>query len=82
MSFVAKLKVSGANPVYLVQGMDKGRPAWYYLKVEKNKVPLFEGEVRKNRGSIELEYYGEVLEYGWGEQPPENIRNKFIKNNS
>tara|TARA_B100001564_G_C20626197_1_gene664810 strand:+ start:738 stop:1190 length:453 start_codon:yes stop_codon:yes gene_type:complete len=57
--------------VYLVHGKDRGKDAWHYVLVDKNKLPMFLKQIET--GSIDVALYGEVLRSGWGKQPPEDI---------
>ncbi len=57
--------------VYLVHGKDRGRDAWHYVLVEKNKLSMFLKQIET--GSIDVALYGEVLRSGWGANPPPEI---------
>jgi len=70
-SFQDQLKQRGGELVYLVRGKDRGRAAWHYVHVEKNKLPLFLKKVES--GTVDVSMYGEVLHSGWGENPPDDI---------
>lgn len=63
--------------MFLSCGTNKGRPTWHYIKVEKNKLPLFKKALEKD--SIELADFGEILFSGWGESPPDNITTQVKK---
>lgn len=75
MSFVDKIRKSTGELVYLVRGKDKGRPAWHYVHVEKNKLPIFLKKVES--GSVDVSLYGKVLYSGWGEDPSDDIVQKI-----
>ena len=73
MSFLEKLNKNRSN-IYLVQGTDRGRKAWYYVQVEPMKVPLFLKEAPGKQ--VNLEDYGRIVYSGYGEEPPEDIKKK------
>lgn len=58
--------------IYLIRGSDgTGRQAWYYLRVCKKSPLLFERDARK--GQINLSDYGEILQSGYGKDPPASV---------
>lgn len=61
------------NMIYLVSGgKDKThQPAWYFVRVDAPKTRAFLNAVRS--GAIELAQYGEVIESGYGVEPPQAI---------
>ena len=63
---------NASQRIYLVRGKDRGKPAWYYVQVEKVLLPLFLR--RTNGGSLDVADFGLVLKSGWGEDPPENVK--------
>ena len=62
-----------SNLVYLVQicDEDRGKPVWYYVLVDEDKVEDFETKFK--HGTIYVADYGTVLYSGWGQDPPKNI---------
>ncbi len=78
MSFVDKIKSSQAENLFLVGGQEEGREAWYYVLVDKNKVPMFEKELEPGK-PYDLRPYGKILYSGWGKEPPEEIKEKVKK---
>ena len=60
-----------AEQIYLVKGVDAGRNAWYYVLVERIKVPLFLKAL--NDDIIHLEDYGQILFSAYGDEPPADI---------
>ena len=67
-----RYKESLSYRIYLVRGKDRGRPAWYYVLVEKALLGLF--LKRTNGGSLDVADFGAILKSGWGKDPPESIR--------
>ena len=62
--------------VYLVQGKDRGfAAAWHYVLVDEDKVDTFEAKI--SSGNIDVTDYGNVLESGWGKDPPQDIVHKI-----
>ena len=58
--------------VYLVRGKDRGREAWHYVLIEPKKVNMFKDKVTS--GTIDVADYGQVLDSGWGKDPPEKVK--------
>ncbi len=71
MNWVERTRRSNGDLVYLVRGKDEGRQAWYYVLVDRPKLPLFLARI--DEGNLDLEEYGEVLFSGWGQDPPDDI---------
>lgn len=68
----------GADIIYLIKGQDSGKDAWYYLKVNKLKLPLLENQVtNSSEDKLDLPSYGTVLDYGWGSEPPKSIQEEI-----
>ena len=59
------------NYLYTVYVTDRGRKAWYYVLVDKDKVDDFKAKVAT--GTIKVGEYGKVLRSGWGKDPPKDI---------
>jgi len=69
------MKITGRNNLFLVKGKNDGSDAWYYIMVDKLKVSLYEKDV--DGDFIKLGKYGKILYSGWGEEPPEEIKDKI-----
>lgn len=75
-SFASAVSSSRADCIYLIRGSDStGRPAWYYLMVDKPKKRLFETDAK--RGKIQLTDYGKVITSGYGEDSPQDVKKKM-----
>ena len=61
--------------VYLVRGQDRGRAAWHYVLVDKDKETDFTAKVKT--GTVDVAKFGEVLFSGWGKDPPESTKRKI-----
>ncbi|WP_264702873.1 hypothetical protein [Wolbachia endosymbiont (group A) of Volucella inflata] len=73
-SFADATKRSRSDLIYLVRGKDRGKSAWHYVLVDKEKREMFLAKSRT--GSIDVADYGEILYSGWGEDPPQAIVDK------
>lgn len=64
------------DDIHLIRGDNQGKKAWYYLKItDKAKLQLFLRDVKKP--SIDLANYGDIIECGWGEDPPKELTDKY-----
>lgn len=66
---------SRSDLIYLVRGKDRGRSAWHYVLVDKDKREMFLAKSRT--GSMDVADYGELLYSGWGENPPQEVIDKI-----
>ena len=73
-------KRNEGNRVYLVRGKDRSRPAWHYVLLvdDEDTVKAFHEKVKE--GTVDVANYGEVLKSGWGENPPNEIKDWIDKN--
>ena len=67
-----KYNENAGERIYLLRGRNRGKPAWYYVQVEKALLPLFLR--RTNGSSLDVADFGLILTDGWGEDPPEKVR--------
>ncbi|MDM8335468.1 hypothetical protein [Wolbachia pipientis] len=74
-SFADAARRSRSDLIYLVRGKDRGRSAWHYVLVDKDKREMFLAKSRT--GSMDVADYGEILYSGWGEDPPQEIVDKI-----
>ena len=58
----------------LVRGEDNGRPAWHYvLLVDDDEIiEMFQKE--EKTGTINLADFGKVIKSGWGQDPPDDVK--------
>jgi hypothetical protein len=63
--------------IYLVRGGkdDTKQDTWFFIRVENLKINLFLKEIKN--GVIDLQEFGEILESGYGQEPPEYIFTKM-----
>ena len=75
-------KVSEGKRIRFVRFKDQGRPAWCYLMLEDN-IDIqsnFEAQFAEDStytGTIDLTNYGKILASGFGENPPNDIKDKI-----
>ena len=74
------LKQSESSRVFLVRGKDRGRPAWHFVLLvdDEDTIKAFHEKVKA--GTVDVADYGEVLKSGWGENPPNEIKDWVDKN--
>lgn len=75
MSFTNLIQSSRNELAWLVTGKDQGKDCWYYVLVEKPKLELFKAKCKTD--FVQVDDYGEILYSGWGNQPPEDIKQKI-----
>lgn len=68
------IKRSMLDLIHIVTGFDRGKKAWYIIKVKKEKLSQYRMDVK--RDSINLDDYGEILYSGYGESVPDDIMAK------
>ena len=61
----------------LVRGKGKGRAAWHYVLVKKHLLGLFLKRVKGGR--VNVAEFGDILQSGWGKDPPKGTTNKILK---
>ena len=59
----------------LVRGKEDGKPTWYYVLVDEDKIEDFNAKL--NTGTIDVADYGTVLHSGCGQHPPTDIIRKM-----
>jgi len=67
-------KKNEGDRVYLVRGKDKGMECWHYLLVvdDDETIEMFHAKIRS--GNIDVNDFGEVIKSGWGQDPPNEVR--------
>ena len=61
--------------LYLVRGKDRGKTAWHYVLIKADIIGEFLKRV--DSGTIDVADYGQVLRSGWGQDPPEGVKQRF-----
>ena len=65
--------------IHLVRGKDRGRQAWHYVLLvdDDDTIDKFKEDLKD--GNLELSNYGQILESGWGKDPPNEVTDKMHK---
>ena len=68
-----------ASRVHLVRGKDHGKPAWHYVLLvdDEDTIELFKETLKS--GTVDVTNYGQVMESGWGKDPPNEVTDKIEK---
>ena len=66
--------------VYLVRGKDKGHPAWHYVLLVDDEETIKKFHETVKQGRVDVADYGQVLESGWGEDPPNELKDRMERN--
>ena len=68
------------SKVFIVQGKVRGRPAWHFVLLS-NKSEAYEEQFLEalKSGTIDVAEWGYRIESGWGEDPPQDLREKLIQ---
>ena len=77
--------IFNSERIYLVRGMDKGRPAWHYVLLvdDEETIKKFKEQTQgANAGqhTIDVTNYGQVLKSGWGRDPPNDVKDWMEEN--
>src|SRR5262249_30639635 len=76
LHFTRQIQYSRPDHIFLVRGYDDNdRRAWYYVMADKGKREVFKAQ----NGSMQLALtdYGQILYSGFGNNPPETIRQEM-----
>lgn len=73
LAFAQAVEQSRGENIYLVQGGGDhtGQSAWYFVRVQAAKARAFLKAIAA--GSINLTQFGEIVESGYGKEPPYSI---------
>ena len=64
-----------AEYVYIFRGLSDGRRAWHYVLVRPTALPRMIRAL--GTGSLDVTDYGDVLESGWGQDPPADVARRI-----
>ena len=64
--------------VHIVRGTDRGQPTWQFVLLS-NKSEAYKEQFLEavNSGHIDVAEWGYSIESGWGEDPPQDLREKL-----
>ena len=73
IAFTQTIEETRGDGIYLVHGgVDHtGQSSWYFIRVENPKVRAFLKAIKD--GAINLSGYGEIIESGYGKEPPYSV---------
>ena len=74
-----------SDRIYMVRGMDQGRPAWHYVLLvdDEETIRIFKERTQgPNSGkyTVNVNDYGQVLKSGFGQDPPNEVK-EWMKEN-
>ena len=72
-SYASSVTNARNDNIYLVRGGNDrtDQPAWYFIRVDNVKTRAFLSAIKA--GAIDLNAFGEIIESGYGENPPQAI---------
>lgn len=78
-------KWSMKQRIFLVRGSDKGRLAWHYLLLvdDDDIIDQFKEQTQgtnAGKNTLNCNNYGQVLKSGWGQEPPNDVKEWMEKN--
>lgn len=76
--YAAREHSLGKAVIFEITGQANGKPAWYLLKVFREKQAELKRKLAAS-DAMELTEYGEVLASGWGESPDADQREAILK---
>jgi hypothetical protein len=68
--FAAKFLKQRGGGLRLVNAIEKGRECWFVIKVDPVKFLEYRSAMSHER--IDLHDYGQILDCGWGNEPPQD----------
>ena len=68
------------NRTFLVRGKKGDRPVWHYVQVVDDQDTIDKFREKVASGHVNVADYGQVLKPGWGEDPPNDIKEWMTKN--
>ncbi len=74
-SFAQKLLVTEGGMVRLITANEKGKPAWFFVELNPAVYADYKRALRQDK--MNIKDYGQILESGWGEMPPEEVTERM-----
>ena len=65
--------------IYLVRGKDQGQAVWHYVLLDDDPEKTRELYQAAASGHYDLSDYGKVLKSGWGEDPPQEVKDEIFR---
>ena len=64
--------------IQLVIDESQDHPNWQYVLLEENEEKIWEFKEKRKKGlAFDITQYGQVLEYGLGKEPPNELKHEF-----
>ena len=64
--------------IQLIIDESRSRPTWQYVLLEENEAKIWEFKEKRAKGEpIDVSQYGQVLESGWGKEPPNEVKHEI-----
>ncbi len=63
----------------IVRGKDRGRPAWHCVILKDDEETIHEFHKKVASGFVDFADYGEVVESGFGKDPPQEFIDELNK---
>ena len=70
-SFVDKIMAKEGGVIRLITAQEQGRACWYYLRLSPQTYKDYQRQLKTDK--IDVVDFGEIIESGWGERPPEDV---------
>lgn len=77
MSFEAKILGEKSDAIWLIQGKNKGRAAWWFVFVKPLKAEMLKRALQT--GTFKVTDYGDVIESGFGDKPGSDDIDNVLK---
>ena len=61
----------------LVRDLDKGRPAWHYICLQRRYISLY--EICTKNGKVDASFVGTIVKSGWGDEPEVHVLKQAIQ---
>ena len=65
--------------IHLVRGEDHGRAAWHYILLDDDPETKREFLQTVASGDIDVADYGKLLKFGWGRDPPQEVKDEILR---
>ena len=64
--------------IHLIIDESRSCPTWQFVLLEENEAKIWEFKEKRAKGEpIDVTQYGQVLESGWGREPPNEVKHEI-----
>lgn len=77
MSFVLKIIAQDGGAVRYLTATEAGQACWFYLRISEQHYSEYQQKLKQK--AMNIRDYGEIVESGWGEYPPEDVIDRMKK---